>query len=251
MSIKFRGITATGNIKFANTASGGSGSSDPHYASVIGLYNAEQPTVINAYDGQPAYSAPGVSVVPEAAHRGAGGYQILSGTGNGLLASVSGSPIGAANYQPITQSFTIEGWFKFASDNYSVFEQRAGTNTGAGWGFTKSYGTFKFATFDSGGGSFSFIELPAINQGVWFHLALCYRYTEPGYTGVGIRVFVNGIPTSAEVNGTALLSTAYHVMFNPVALNPVSGPHGYVDDIRITSGVSRYTTDFDPNQIPY
>ena len=243
MSVKFRGINATGNIKFANTASGSSGSSDPHYASVIGLYNAEQPTVINAYDNQSCY-APNVSVIPEAAHRGTGGYQVLSGSvngvANGIYALVAGSPIGAADLQPITQSFTIEGWFKFTGDSYTLFEHRHANGTG--WGFFKQYGSFSFKTTDSGGGSASYHTLSPIVEGEWFHIALCYRYTEPGYAGVGFRIFKNGIEQSAEQLGVLLTSASSRVLFNP---------WGNADDIRITSGVSRYTVDFDPNQILY
>jgi len=75
-----------------------------------------------------------------------------------------------------------------------------------------------------------------INVGQWNHIAMTKNST-------GIRLFINGTMSvsSASVSGTPQSSNSYPLVIgqsNNVCIN------GYIDELRITKGVARYTSSF-------
>ena len=75
-----------------------------------------------------------------------------------------------------------------------------------------------------------------VNVGQWNHIAMTKNST-------GIRLFINGVASvsSASVSGTPQSSVSYPLVIgqhNNISMN------AYIDELRITKGVARYTSSF-------
>jgi len=86
------------------------------------------------------------------------------------------------------------------------------------------------------GGSLYLSSTETINVGQWNHIAMTKNST-------GIRLFINGTMSvsSASVSGTPQSNNSYPLVIgqsNNVCIN------GYIDELRITKGVARYTSSF-------
>lgn len=83
--------------------------------------------------------------------------------------------------------------------------------------------------------------------GVWFHVAATLA-------GDTLRVFVDGVAVGAvnaaprqRPSGAASVS----VGISQGAANTANAFHGYIDELRITKGVARYTANFTPPTAPF
>ena len=86
------------------------------------------------------------------------------------------------------------------------------------------------------GGSLYLSSTETINVGQWNHIAMTKNST-------GIRLFINGTMSvsSASVSGTPQSNNSYPLVIgqsNNVCIN------GYIDELRITKGIARYTSSF-------
>lgn len=136
--------------------------------------------------------------------------------------------------------FTVEFWANIAAhDNFGGLIAAAATNSWAGWQliFDSATGNLRF----EGGPSTSQVALVASSSypyNAWTHVALTRR-------GSTIRLFQNG----ALVGSTTCSGTLDDVgnTFN-IGVERTGGAYvtGYIDDLRITQGVARYTANFTP-----
>jgi hypothetical protein len=148
-----------------------------------------------------------------------------------------------------TGDFTVEGWYYFTAigSNQSLIALGTGANTGiyTGWGIWYQPNTFLFYRYDGTELYYSFSTTLVVNT--WYHIA-CTR------NGTSLRMFVNGL----QIGTTATSSTSY----NNVNSDPLQiGKHttgagtfyynGYVDELRITKGVARYTANFTPQTVAF
>jgi hypothetical protein len=139
-----------------------------------------------------------------------------------------------------TSNFTIEFWYKFAAtpgaDQY-IYSQRLDSNN-----FVYIYATgssFVLYKFD-GFGSLTLTGSTTHNTTTWSHLA-------------AVR---NGTTFTLYKDGTALNSITNNATFASLGvqldIGIWSGPspslafNGYIDDLRITKGIARYTSNFTP-----
>lgn len=72
----------------------------------------------------------------------------------------------------------------------------------------------------------------------WYHVAV----TRAGTT---INLFLNGVPVVASVSSAQNFSAASYVIGGD-QVGGVNSVNGYIDDLRITKGYARYTTNFTP-----
>lgn len=172
-----------------------------------------------------------------------GGYSaVVDGTGDYLT-----TPYVAADFNWWTGSFTLECWV-FAS-SFSTWQLSDGTYLHAkliGNSGTASYTTYwSFGPLASGAVLFRYWNGSATNavtstetvvSGQWNHIAVVFD-------GSKINIYVNGVglATPVSVSGTPQASTSV-----PLALGVFNSQYlaGYVDDLRITKGVARYTANF-------
>jgi hypothetical protein len=166
---------------------------------------------------------------------GSGDYASVSDTSNFRL-GLLGEP------------FTFELWFYLNATGDYAFLSRGGGSPD--WTDTTGYQYFAF--IESGvlywmwkkgvGNNLAFVStntLPAIGQ--WHHCAAVYD-------GTTTRLFINGSSVgtpSTEPYVTPSSANRVRIGAGPVDANLLS-LNGYIDDLRITKGVARYTASFTP-----
>lgn len=156
---------------------------------------------------------------------GASGY--FDGNGDYLSGTLA-SAIGTAE-------FTAEAWVRIASSrNYRmILETRNNDSTSAGFvlGANSSAQLFLFTNsgFRITGGTLSL--------NTWHHVALVRS------AGV-FKIYLDGTALAGSYTSSANLSLAgFRIGMDWANLHPWDG---YIDDLRITKGVARYTADFTP-----
>jgi hypothetical protein len=135
-----------------------------------------------------------------------------------------------------TGDYTVEAWVYFTSISSSVLQIIFMSGSTAG-------NTFYFhADGDqlSVGTSSAFISIQAttFSTNTWYHVAACRA-------GTTLRLFVNG----TQIGSNATDSTNWISSGSGrIGSNQDSGQtfYGYIDDLRITKGLARYTTTFTP-----
>ena len=157
----------------------------------------------------------------------------FDGTGDWLL--VPHSP----DINLSTGDFTIECWINLS--NTSTARSLIGKGTGTtGWGiyFNAAPTLFIFEY----GSAIAYSSNYNLNQNQWYHIAV----VKAG-TGIGnIKMFINGFlifESGTAITGDISTTANMYVGASRVATQPMLG---YIDDLRITRGVARYTSTFIP-----
>ena len=138
-----------------------------------------------------------------------------------------------------TGDFTVEFWINSAASgsyNQVVGTLVSGTENGT-WRIGTRFNSLNNLYFARGNGSgFDEFNIAAnANDGAWHHVA-CTRSS-----GL-VRLFLDGtVVSSSTISGTCTSANPLRVGYNQrdnVFVN------GYIDDLRITKGVARYTANF-------
>lgn len=176
---------------------------------------------------------------------------------------VPGGVGGNADFDFGTGDFTIEMWFYSTATNASKSLVTYGDNGGgrAGWITLYDSSGITFAG-SSNGTAFDISNITTsgvtFSQNTWYHLAIVRN-------GTSFKIYIDG---TERANGTSSSS-----IFVPSAINgsyyynnvnfgviyyPVNtwgtGPYGFVgyqDEIRISKGIARYTSNFTPSTTPF
>ena len=136
--------------------------------------------------------------------------------------------------------FTIEAWVNLGatSSTQPVCQSDiVGGSTNNKWFFSYTSSTLVFNTHSSGGFTNSIPWTPTI--GTWYHVAV----TRASGT---MKMFINGVSGTVTTTGTP---SGYSLSQNGISVGGMSTPYyltGYIDDLRITNGVARYTANFTP-----
>ena len=139
-----------------------------------------------------------------------------------------------------TGDFTVEFWLytNAANTTYNVIDWRPPSTQGAYLSFYLQTGTpkvyFNSADQITGGST-----IPATT---WTHIAICR-------SGSSMRLFVGGTQSGSTLTNT----TNFIGSTNRPAIGGFGGfnndpLNGYIDDLRVTKGVARYTANFTPPQ---
>jgi hypothetical protein len=138
--------------------------------------------------------------------------------------------------------FTLEGWFYrtvVGTGQYLLSTQEfTGTYTGWALQFNSSNNAVFFC-YDSGNTPQVMIGTSAITVNTWAHVAVSR------YSGV-TQLFVNGV---SEATRTAAFANTVTQSPLVMGLRPEFGDNvytGYMQDVRITFGIARYTRNFTP-----
>lgn len=166
-----------------------------------------------------------------------------------------------ASGQISNEDFTIECWIRPQSFNRYVMSQwsaSGATNTSPsdddvrGWAFTvnanggiyftSNQGGTKGKTFENAGSPAGVIQL-----NVWQHIAIIR-------TGSILRCFVDGVQLGTDDPTWNVTFETGRRELNIGSRNEssyTSQYHGWIDEIRITRGLARYTADFTPPTAPF
>ena len=134
--------------------------------------------------------------------------------------------------------FTVEAWIRLNNINKTqqIFEM-SGPGQFPFQFYVDSTNVLKFYTSVSGGTAFA--ASTALSAGQWYHVAI----TRSGTT---MRLFLNGNVDATSTGQTANYS--YSTTWQPNVGRQNSGAtsylDGYIDELRVTKGVARYTANF-------
>ncbi len=219
-------MLAAHNQFFASQAVAGGGS-DSDYASVSLLAKFDSGfTVDNGPVGLTIVA--GGNATTTASSKYGANAGIFDGSGDFL--SITGSPA-AMSFG--TGDFTIEFWWLYTTGTTpTMFDWRPpGTNTVYPVIYTTG-GTMRY--FANSGDRIT--GTGAVNDGAWHHIALCR-------SGTSTKLFLDGTQDGATYTDSTNYLVASTLYFGANTDGTFS-LNGKIDEIRVTKGVARYTSNF-------
>lgn len=167
--------------------------------------------------------------------------------GNGDYLTVPHNSAFSAN-----ADFTVECWLRMAELNRLQFvvDKRSGTANNTEWffyiGSDNKFTAALFNTTSTGGVYLNATSSSVLLINTWHHTA----FTLAGTT---LRLFIDGTleATNSTPTGTYATNTNQLIIGRDVSTVPGRDLNGYIDDLRITKGVARYTSNFTPPTLPF
>lgn len=138
-----------------------------------------------------------------------------------------------------TGDFTIEAWYYFTSfsNSFGHYDQWAGSSTGAGnvqmWNSTSAQGKIKWYY----NGSSNFTSSTTMSTGQWYHVA----YVRESGT---LKMYFNGTVDSNTQSYSSQFGKTGTVYLGDQHAGGGGAPQYYIDDLRVTKGLARYTSNF-------
>lgn len=209
---------------------------DPYWKNVVlhmPMNGADAGTTFVENTGK-AVTVNGNTCTKVAQYRFGGSSAYFDGTGDYLVVPNS------AELNFGTGDFTIELWFnKSSTSNKGIFHMYPGipnpSVNGVGVGYDGAQFQIYAQNASNGTGAFTLIA------GAWYHLALVRA---SGST----RLYVNGVQLGSAVSHAANISS--NQLNIGLYYSPTFTFDGYIDDLRVTKGVARYTSAFTPPSLP-
>lgn len=228
------GITAGG-------VSAGGGGGDPYWANVSLLMHMDGSDGSTTFtDSSPeghTVVANGDAKITTAQSR----FGSASGAFNASLSSYLSAPDDASLVFG-TGDYTVEGFARFNSVN--AFRRIFSTTTGA---FAPECLIVRLTStsriFAYGGDGSGLTSTTVITTDAWYHIAV----TREGST---LRLFVNGVLEASETI-TSDTTQALRFFGGYYTVGSAEFMSGWMDEVRVTKGVARYTADFTPPDAPF
>lgn len=159
------------------------------------------------------------------------GSMAFDGTGDWLLLPDS------ANLQFGSGNFTIEGWVYLSTTGTAKGIVGKGAST-TGW--LVSINSSNQLVFTDG--STATTGATALSATTWYYFAVVRNGTATG----NVKIYLNG---TADATSSGAITTSYtqtNSMYVGADRTGTNAMNGYIDDLRITNGVARYTANFTP-----
>ena len=137
-----------------------------------------------------------------------------------------------------TGDFTIEAWYYLTQyNNHFLYDQYAGSSTGAGNNqiYVKSTEGGSIRVYYDGNSKFT--TTGAISLNTWTHVALV-RYSNT------IKVYFNGTADGTTQSYSGQFGKTGTVYLGDQHAGGGGAPAYYIDDLRVTKGLARYTSNF-------
>lgn len=168
----------------------------------------------------------------------------FDGTGDWLYipdtVNFIGNSVWDGNKQLRTGNFTIECWLYLSATGTARGIIGKGTST-TGWLLSTNSSNAVVFTY----GTSTITSTGTLSGSTWYHIAVVREGTGANQT----KIYINGTN-----DGTGTVSTDFsqtngiYVGANRTGGDPMNG---YIDDLRITNGVARYTANFTPPSGPF
>lgn len=145
--------------------------------------------------------------------------------------------VDSPNLQLVAGDFTIEGWIYLAANGVAYGIISKGTST-TGWSVNVTSGNklqFSYTSSNLTGAT-------SLSATTWYHFAVVRSGTASG----NLKVYLNG--TADATSAGAVTDTFNQTSVTYIGADRVatSQLNGYIDDLRITNGLARYTASFTP-----
>lgn len=229
-------------IVAGGVGAGGGGAIDPHFANVSLLCHFNGADASTSFPDNSAspktLTANGNAQVDTAQSMFGGASALFDGSGDFI------STPAHSDFNMGGGDFTVEFWVRFLSltGTQTVVGQAAssGSNSTVSFVVQKDSGN-KIAAFGCSASTAVGITtgVTSVTAGVWYHVA----YTRAANT---FRLFLNGIQEATVTQGVTLNSSSFALSIGRLGEFNGQYVNGWVDDLRITKGVARYTANFTP-----
>ncbi len=151
-----------------------------------------------------------------------------------------------ADFEMGAGDFTVECWYKTSAGGGQWANPiiAYGTNTAAGSSWKIYGGEYLWGYIWSGSTDYNVTATTATNDDQWHHVALCRN-------GDTMKIFIDGTEEdSVSVTGITCNDAAAATLY--VGTDGAGTRYtGYIDEIRISKGVARYTANFTPPTAPF
>jgi hypothetical protein len=172
--------------------------------------------------------------------------------------TASASFDGTGDYLTVTNSvdfdfgsedFTIDGWFYFNVNDigYQILVDRRSNSDGTGWLlYLETNNAISFLSASASGWDNFVISNTEVApaRGVWTHLAVVRN-------GDVFTIYQNGIALKSGIFTGSIGAQTVNPTIGAGHTNPVAGFNGYIDELRISKGIAKWTEDFTPLAAPY
>ena len=224
----------------SQTGGGGGGSSPPttdEYFGDVGVLLHGDGTngstaIVDSSTNNHTVTVNGTAQISTTKSKFGGSSMYFSGSGNYLtIPSDTSFDFG-------TGDFTIEFWMNpdYPNSSWQAIISRNYSSTN-GWRLYKIASSNNFAFYQSGGSHINTTNV-TLTAGTWYHIAVVR-------SGTTITIYVDGVAKGSGASTTNLSPTAALEIGQGVVTSAY--PYwGYLDDLRITKGVARYTSNFTP-----
>jgi hypothetical protein len=221
------------------------GPADPFIGSVSLLLHGNgtngSTTITDSSPSPKTVTAVGNAQISTAQSKFGGASIAFDGTGDYLIPT-------ASNIVDFgTADFTIEGWFylnALGSDRCFIDGRSAGINNQVLCQVTTD-NRIKFGAVVSGSLSYFVESTSTFSANTWIHVAISRQSTT-------LRLFFNGELQSNASNSTNFTSGTDRPTIGATGfVAGAQGWDGYMDEIRITKGVARYTANFTSPTAPF
>jgi hypothetical protein len=156
----------------------------------------------------------------------------------------------SADFDFLSEDFTIDGWFYFNANDvgYQFLVDRRGGKDQTGWVFyLEQNNSLSFLSSSDGAWDNATLWDTGVvpETGTWMHLAIVRN-------GDVFTMYKNGIAIkTGNFSGSIAPQTANLTIGVEHLSDYAKGFNGYIDELRITKGIARWTTNFVPPALPY
>lgn len=165
--------------------------------------------------------------------------------GNGDYLKIT--PLPQASITPDLQvtsgDWTVEAWVRFEAQTICTLFSRIANSGSGDWSVFYNEGLDIWRVVGTGG-TVDQTNTWAPTLNTWYHIAVCR-------SGSSFYFFVDGVKQGNTVTSTATFSTTATGMAIGAFADGTNPYQGYIDDLRITNGVARYTANFTPPSAPF
>lgn len=220
---------------------------DPYAANVSLLLHMDgsngSTTFVDSSSSAKTVTANGDVKISTAQSKFGGSSALFDGTGDYLTSPWSNT------FEFDSGDFTIEFWayiiggnalLCWSTDYHYGITYNYGGATGSRVGVWVSSNGSSWNVFNADGGG-NGISTGTITASTWTHVALCR-------SGQSFALYLNGASAWTGSSSAAIINRSTDT-FRIGGPWPAAGPaalNGYIDDLRITKGVARYTANFTP-----